>query len=339
MPPKPEIEHQNLETLTNWILAQQKQAPEARGSLSILLNQLSVACKFVESSVRKAGLAGMLGLAGSENVQGEDQKKLDVLADDVFVNVLTRCGQCAVLVSEEQDDPIIIPEGQRGEYVVVFDPLDGSSNIDCAVSVGTIFGIWRRPTERQGKPGNIQDALRVGSEQVCAGYCLYGSSCVMVISIGDAPSAFTLDQNIGDFVMTQSSLSIPPQGKIYSINEGNAQYWDPPTKKYVEECKFPGGNGKPKSARYVGSMVADVHRTILYGGIFAYPSDSKTKNGKLRLLYECFPMAYLVEHAQGRAVTGRERILDILPTDIHERRPIFLGSAKDVERVERLYNE
>ncbi|KAL0047022.1 hypothetical protein WJX82_004407 [Trebouxia sp. C0006] len=322
------------QTLVRWIIDQQRtSSPDAKGNLSILLGSISVACKFVSSAVRKAGLAGLLGMAGSENVQGEDQKKLDVLANEVFINMLAKSGQCAVIVSEENDDPIIVEEAYRGEYCVVMDPLDGSSNIDCGVSIGTIFGIYR---VQPGSSGTAEDVLRPGKEMVAAGYCMYGSNCCMVMSVGSGSSIFTLDPSIGEFVLTASDIQIPPKGQIFSINEGNECFWMPEVAKYVHECKYPADQ-KPKSLRYVGSMVADVHRTLLYGGIFLYPADKKTKSGKLRLLYECFPMAFLVEQAGGVATTGHERILDIMPQQIHERKPIFLGSREDVQRIETLY--
>ncbi|KAA6422612.1 MAG: fructose-1, partial [Trebouxia sp. A1-2] len=321
-------------TLVRWIIDQQrKSSPDAKGNLSILLGSISVACKFVSSAVRKAGLAGLLGMAGSENIQGEDQKKLDILANEVFINMLAKSGQCAVIVSEENDDPIIVEEAYWGEYCVVMDPLDGSSNIDCGVSIGTIFGIYR---VQPGSRGTAEDVLRPGKEMVAAGYCMYGSNCCMVMSVGSGSSIFTLDPSIGEFVLTAPDIQIPPKGNIFSINEGNECFWMPEVAKYVHECKYPADQ-KPRSLRYVGSMVADVHRTLLYGGIFLYPADKKTKSGKLRLLYECFPMAFLVEQAGGAATTGHDRILDIMPQQIHERKPIFLGSREDVQRIEALY--
>ncbi|KAK9829434.1 hypothetical protein WJX72_005853 [[Myrmecia] bisecta] len=341
-----DVQRTDPQTLTNFILNQQHlKAPQARGHLSILLNAIAVSCKFVESAVRKAGLAGLLGMAGSSNVQGEDQKKLDVLANEVFINVLRNCGQCAVLVSEENDDPIFIDEQHRGNYCVVFDPLDGSSNIDCGVSIGTIFGIYPM---RPGSQGSVEDVLRPGTEMVAAGYCLYGSSCMMVLGINNGVSVFTLDPSLGEFVLTSLNVQMPLKGSIFSVNEGNESLWEEPTKrcveecqasKYVKECKYPSKGNKPQSLRYVGSMVADVHRTLLYGGSFLYPADKKSAKGKLRLLYECFPMAYLIEQAGGIATTGQERVLSIQPSSIHERCPIFLGSKQDVQRIEAIHKE
>eukprot|EP00208_Stichococcus_sp_RCC1054_P005140 CAMPEP_0206136814 /NCGR_PEP_ID=MMETSP1473-20131121/2037_1 /ASSEMBLY_ACC=CAM_ASM_001109 /TAXON_ID=1461547 /ORGANISM="Stichococcus sp, Strain RCC1054" /LENGTH=353 /DNA_ID=CAMNT_0053529609 /DNA_START=178 /DNA_END=1239 /DNA_ORIENTATION=+ len=333
-----ELENTDPETLSSWILMQQREkAPDASGNLTMLLTAVAVGCKFVASAVRKAGLAGMLGLAGSENVQGEDQKKLDILANDVFINLLTKSKQCAVLISEENDDPIIIDQAHKGGYVVTFDPLDGSSNIDCGVSVGTIFGIYRL---REGSEGTVDDALRPGKEMVAAGYCMYGSSCCLMITLGGGSdvSCFTLDPSLGEFILTTEKVECPAVGKIYSVNEGNAANWNAPTKEYVEECKFPE-NGKPKSLRYVGSMVADVHRTLLYGGSFLYPADAKSKHGKLRLLYEGNPMAMLVENAGGLAVSGTTPVLELQPTLIHERCPVFLGSQTDVQRILDLHHK
>jgi len=315
-------------------------APGARGSLTILLNSVCVACKFVQSAVRKAGLAGVLGLAGETNVQGEAQKKLDVLANEVFVNVLSRCGQCALLVSEEDEEPTVVPLETAGDYIVTFDPLDGSSNIDCGVSIGTIYGIYKVPpgTAKGDAAALTAAALRPGSAMVAAGYCLYGSSCAMVLAIGPTPpSVFTLDPSLGEFVLTADRVAIPRRGAIYSANEGNASLWDAGTTAYIAACKSrdrAGGAG-PMSARYVGSMVADVHRTLLYGGIFVYPADTKSRAGKLRLLYEGNPMAFIVEGAGGRALAGPGvRVLDLKPGAIHERVPVFLGSADDVAEAE-----
>ncbi|GAB4816067.1 hypothetical protein N2152v2_003113 [Parachlorella kessleri] len=319
-------------TLSAFVLSQQHiQAPSARGHLTVLLNAITVGCKFVSTSVRKAGLAGVLGLAGSSNVQGEDQKKLDILSNEVFKNVLKKSGQCCVLVTEEEDDPIFIEEGQRGEYCVVFDPLDGSSNIDCGVSVGTIFGIYKI---KPGSTGSLDDVMRAGKEMVCAGYCMYGSMTYLMITLGDKVSGFTLDSALGEFVMTHPDVRIPDKGKIYSINEGNSRNWDKAVTQYVEDCKSAG-----YSLRYVGSMVADVHRTLLYGGIFMYPADKKSPKGKLRMLYECYPMAMLMEKAGGRAIDGKTRILDLPPTGIHDRAPIYLGSRQEVDKVEQLYQQ
>ncbi|KDD74496.1 fructose-1-6-bisphosphatase [Helicosporidium sp. ATCC 50920] len=323
-------------TLSSYVLSNQHlKAPEAKGHLTLLLNAISTGCKFVSMAVQRAGVAGsnVLGQAGSTNVQGEDQKTLDIVANEVFKNVLRKSGQCAVLVTEEEEEPIFIAEPHRGQYCVVFDPLDGSSNIECGVSIGTIFGIYR---VKDGSTGSLADVLRPGSEMVAAGYCMYGSMTYMMLSIGDGIAGFTLVPNLGEFVLSHNNLRLPEQGKIYSINVANISKWDEATRQYVHECRE--GNPLSFSNRYVGSMVADVHRTLLYGGIFMYPADAKNPRGKLRMLYEGFPMAFLVEQAGGRAIDSDcKRILDVMPEHIHDRCPIYLGSKAQVDRVEELY--
>jgi fructose-1,6-bisphosphatase I len=248
------------------------------------------------------------------------------------------------MVSEEDEEIIVVSDNDRdpkgASYAVVFDPLDGSSNIEAGVSIGTIFGIYRI---QQGSKGNsVSDVLRKGSEMICAGYCMYGSSTNLVMSTGGGiVNGYTLDTTIGEFILTHPNIRVPKRGKIYSINEGNSVFWDAACIEYFESLKKKTVDGKhsPYSARYVGSMVADVHRTLLYGGIFAYPADSKSKSGKLRVLYECFPMAYLLENAGGKASTGFSAILDLLPTEIHQRAPIFLGSSDDVADLEQMYRK
>ena len=269
-------------------------------------------------------------------MQGEDQKKLDVLSNEIMINALKASGKAAVLVSEEDDEAIFVNDSadKNGKYCVVFDPLDGSSNIDAGVNIGTIFGIY---LVKDGSKGTLEDVLRPGREMVAAGYCMYGSSANMVISTGNGVNGFTLDNQIGEFILTHPNIKIPPRGKIYSINEGNASYYHEPVLNYLESIKFPKGDRKPYSARYIGSMVADVHRTLLYGGIFGYPDDKKSKAGKLRMLYEAFPMSYLTEQAGGKATTGKQRVLDVQPESIHQRCPIFLGSKEDVEELESFY--
>ncbi|KAG8898801.1 Fructose-1,6-bisphosphatase [Tulasnella sp. 403] len=311
------------------ILAQQfRLGPAATGDLTLLLNAIQVTSKFIATNVRKARLINLIGLAGETNVQGEEQKKLDVLANDIMVNALRASGKTAVLVSEELDDAIIIEKRLRGKYCVVFDPLDGSSNIDAGVNIGTIFGIYQI---QEGSEGTINDVLQPGSSMVAAGYTMYGSSANLVLTTGHGVNGYTLDNALGEFILTHPDIKIPSRGKIYSFNEGNSMYFHEPTLKYLESVKYPKTGKAPYSARYIGSMVADVHRTLLYGGIFGYPGDKKSKNGKLRLLYEAFPMAMLTEQAGGIATTGTQRILDIVPTEIHQRCPVFLGSKEDVE--------
>ncbi|WVZ16059.1 hypothetical protein V8G54_013625 [Vigna mungo] len=325
----------DLMTITRFVLNEQSKHPESRGDFTILLNHIVLGCKFVCSSVNKAGLAKLIGLAGETNIQGEEQKKLDVLSNEVFIKALVSSGRTCILVSEEDEDAIIVEPSKRGKlYCVVFDPLDGSSNIDCGVSIGTIFGIY---TLADVHEPTIKDVLRPGKKMVAAGYCMYGSSCTLVLSTGAGVNGFTLDPSLGEFILTHPGIKIPNKGKIYSVNEGNAKHWDGPTTAYVEKCKFPEDGSSPKSLRYIGSMVADVHRTLLYGGIFLYPGDKKNPNGKLRVLYEVFPMSFLVEQAGGQSFTGKERALDLIPTKLHERSPVFLGSYDDVEEIKALY--
>ncbi|KAL1919454.1 uncharacterized protein VTP21DRAFT_2147 [Calcarisporiella thermophila] len=331
-------ESADIITLTRHVISEQMKAKEATGDLTLLLTAIQMGCKFVASRVKQAALINLLGLAGATNVQGEDVKKLDVLANEILINALVASGKTAVLVSEEDEQAIMIEEeGLRGKYCVVFDPLDGSSNIDCGVSVGTIFGIYK---VKEGSSGSISDVLRPGTEMVAAGYCMYGSYCEIILTIGNGVNGFTLDPALGEFILTHPNIQIPARGKIYSINEGNAKYWEEPVKHYIESLKFPKDEKKsPYSARYVGSMVADIHRTILYGGIFGYPSDKKSKKGKLRVLYEVFPMSMIVEHAGGKASTGTKRALEIVPQGIHDRSGVWLGSKDDVEDLEGYYKQ
>ncbi|GFZ44158.1 D-fructose-1,6-bisphosphate 1-phosphohydrolase [Saitozyma sp. JCM 24511] len=325
----------DLITLTRHILSQQYAlGPQATGDLTMLLIAIQVTSKYIASNVRKARLINLVGLAGDTNVQGEDQKKLDVLSNDIMVNALRASGKCKVMVSEEVEDAIVV-KGGSGNYCVVFDPLDGSSNIDAGVNVGTIFGVYK---VKEGSSGGIEDVLRPGKDMVAAGYTMYGSSCNLVLSTGQGVHGFTLDESLGEFILTHPDIQIPSRGKIYSFNEGNSLHFYPPTVKYLESIKYPA-NGKPYSARYIGSMVADVHRTLLYGGIFGYPDDKKSKDGKLRMLYEAFPMSFLTEQAGGVATTGTQRILDVIPKNIHGRCPVFLGSKEDVEDLKKFYDE
>jgi len=285
--------------------------------------------------VRRARLINLIGMAGETNVQGEEQKKLDVLSNDIMINSLRASGKTSVLVSEENEEAIFIEDRYRGKYCVVFDPLDGSSNIDAGVNIGTIFGVYHI-NDVNGK-GTLQDVLKPGNQMVAAGYCMYGSSANLVLSTGNGVNGYTLDPGLGEFILTHPDIKIPPRGKIYSFNEGNSVYFHPPVINYLNSIKFPPSGKAPYSARYIGSMVADVHRTLLYGGIFGYPDDKKSKSGKLRLLYEAFPMAYLTEQAGGLATTGTKRILDIQPTQIHERCSVFLGSKEDVQDLMKFY--
>jgi len=294
-----------------------------------------LACKTISQAVRKAGIAGLYGLEGSVNATGDSVKKLDLLSNSVFINALKYSRELSVLVSEEEEGPLIIEESLAGKYCVVTDPLDGSSNIDCNVSTGTIFGVYKRT---DGGRASIADVLRPGNELVAAGYCMYGSSTQLVLTTGAGVNGFTLDPSIGEFILTHPNITIPAKPKtVYSVNEGNTKYWHDPVRRFVEEKK--AHEPKPYSLRYVGSMVSDVHRTLLYGGIFMYPADKKSKSGKLRLLYEGNPMAMICEQAGGAASTGYGRVLDVIPKTIHERTPIFLGCKRDVGRAVELHAE
>mmetsp|Transcript_26238 Transcript_26238/g.57285 ORF Transcript_26238/g.57285 Transcript_26238/m.57285 type:complete len:288 (-) Transcript_26238:4585-5448(-) len=274
-------------TLTGFLLNQQQSQEEATGDFTILLSSIQLACKTISTAVRKAGILGMYGLEGSVNVQGEEVKKLDILSHDNFVQALRYSTKVSVMVSEEVEEPIVLQES-KGRYCVVFDPLDGSSNIDCNVSVGSIFGIYKK---KDSSPGTVADVLQKGTELVAAGYCMYGSSTQLVLTFkGSGVHVFTHDPSVGEFLLTQKDVKIPSNGgkTIFSANEGNAKYWYEPVTNFVNRVKFAD---KPYSARYVGSMVSDLHRTLLYGGIFLYPNDKKSKDGKLRLLYEANPVS------------------------------------------------
>lgn len=309
--------------------------------LVILMNAIATSCKLITSAVQRAGVAKLYGLAGEVNSTGDDQKKLDVLSNDMMINALVHSGVCSVLVSEENEEPIVVPAGRQGKFCVAFDPLDGSSNIDCNVSVGTIFAVYEK---KPGSSGTADDLLRSGEDCICAGYVAYSSAVEMVFTFrGGDVHGFCLDPTIGEFVHTRPKMVFPADGgkKIYSANEGNSRHWDQPIKDAVEEFK----NGeKPYAARYVGSMVADIHRTILYGGIYLYPADNKSPKGKLRLLYEGIPMAMIIEQAGGIASTGMfngkiQRVFELVPGDIHDKCPIIMGGKRDLQIVYDQYKK
>ncbi|XP_068636211.1 fructose-1,6-bisphosphatase, chloroplastic-like [Aristolochia californica] len=334
-----------IQTLTGWLL-QQEQAGNIDAEMTIVLSSISMACKQIASLVQRASVSNLTGVQGAVNVQGEDQKKLDVVSNEVFSNCLRSSGRTGIIASEEEDVPVAVEESYSGNYIVVFDPLDGSSNIDAAVSTGSIFGIYSPNDECLADLGDettldrikqtcVINVCQPGSNLLAAGYCMYSSSIIFVLSIGKGVYAFTLDPMYGEFVLTQEKIQIPKAGKIYSFNEGNYQLWDDNLKKYIDDLKDPGPSGKPYSARYIGSLVGDFHRTLLYGGIYGYPRDKKSKNGKLRLLYECAPMSYLVEQAGGKGSDGHSRILDIQPEEIHQRVPLYIGSLEEVEKLEK----
>lgn len=325
----------NCITLTRFVLEEQRKYPQATGDLTQLLNAILTAIKAISSAVRKAGIHQLYGISGSSNATGDSVKKLDVLSNDLFINMLSSSYTCCALVSEENENIIHVEDKYLGKYIVCFDPLDGSSNIDCLVSIGSIFAIYKKETPG---PAVAEDILQPGNKLVCAGYSLYGSATMVVLSLGQSVNGFMYDPAIGEFLLTERDMKIKPRGKIYSLNEGYEMYWDDATREYVNSKKRPA-SGKPYGARYIGSMVADVHRTICYGGIFMYPATSQAPKGKLRLLYEANPMSYIVEHAGGAAIDGKQRILDIKPTSIHERCPVFMGSKDDVKDLEELYKK
>lgn len=314
-------------TLTRFILGEQRKVPGATGDLTTLLTAIQSAVKAISSAVRKAGIAQLYGMAGNTNVQGEDVKKLDVLSNDLFINLLRSSYTTCMLVSEENENVIEVEDKCQGKYIVCFDPLDGSSNIDCLVSIGSIFGIYKRTSE--GEP-TVGDALQEGRKLVAAGYALYGSATMMVLSTGQGVNGFMLDPAVGEFVLTDRNMRIKPRGKIYSLNEGYANKWDAAVSEYVNSKKQ---GPKPYGGRYIGSMVADVHRTLKYGGIFMYPATADAPKGKLRLMYECNPMSFIIEQAGGKSSNGSMSILDLQPESIHQRSPIFLGSSEDVDDV------
>lgn len=317
-------------TIERHIIEGERAHPGATGDFSGLLRDLTLAFKVIWREVSKAGLVNILGLTGKENVHGEQVKKLDVFADERIYQAMDHGGHLCVMASEENEDVLHIPEHYpTGKYVLLYDPLDGSSNIDANVTIGSIFSIFRRVTP-SGR-GSMQDCLQPGYKQIAAGYVIYGSSTMLVYTTGDGVHGFTLDPSIGEFLLSHENIRIPRRGKIYSVNEGNYRWWEEGMKKYIkylqEEDKE---TSRPYSARYIGSMVGDIHRTILYGGIFMYPGDSRNPNGKLRVMYEANPMGFLVEQAGGRASNGHQRILDIQPKKLHQRTPLFVGSEEDV---------
>ena len=329
------MEVQGLMTLPRFIIEEEKKHPEATGELSALLSDLALAAKVISLEVNKAGLVDILGLANAVNVHGEDVKKLDMYAHHTIVKAMDHGGHLCVMASEEEEGIIPIPPHRKnGKYVMLFDPLDGSSNIDANVSIGTIFSIYRRITP-DGEPGTLEDLLQQGTEQVVAGYIVYGSSTIFVYTAGEGVHGFTLDPAVGEFLLSHHNIRVPEKANIYSINEGNYKYWHQGLKNYIKYLQAAEDEGrKPYSARYIGSMVADIHRNLLYGGIFMYPRDKRNPNGKLRLMYECNPMAFLLEQAGGRAIDGKKRILEIKPEKLHQRVPIYIGSKNAVDTVE-----
>lgn len=328
-----------VQTLGQFIIEKQKDFPYAKGELSRLLRDIGIAAKIVNREVNKAGLVDILGEIGSTNTHGESQKKLDVFANEQFISALTSGGECCIVVSEENDDPIFIDNeiSKDAKYIVAIDPLDGSSNIDVNVAVGTIFSIYRRKTDG---PATIEDALQKGTEQVAAGYVVYGSSAMLVYTTGKGVNGFTLDPSIGEFCLSHPDMRIPKEGYIYSINEGNYINFPDGVKKYIKYCQvIDKATHRPYSSRYIGSMVADLHRNIIKGGIFIYPTTAAAPKGKLRLVYECNPMAFIIEQAGGRATDGFDRIMEKDVESLHQRSAIFLGSENMVVKAEEMMRD
>jgi fructose-1,6-bisphosphatase I len=323
-----------LVTIERHILDAQAKFPDASGDLTNLLYDLALAAKIIAREVNKAGLVDILGRAGLANASGDDVKKLDVFADKWIFRALDHTGRVAVMASEEAESIIPIPEKFRcGKYVLLFDPLDGSSNIDANAPIGTIFSVHKKIST--GDRGTLEDCLQPGYKQVAAGYVLYGTSTMLVYTTGQGVAGFTLDRSIGEFILSHPDIRVPERGKIYSVNESNWTYWNDRMKAYIDYVKQEDkATSRPRQARYIGSMVGDVHRTLLYGGIFMYPGNRKDPRGKLRLLYEASPLAFVMEQAGGRATDGERRILELQPKELHERTPLFMGGKEDVAEVE-----
>ncbi|MGH7615585.1 MAG: class 1 fructose-bisphosphatase [Gemmatimonadales bacterium] len=326
-------------TIERYIIEQERLFPEATGELSNLLYDLCLAAKIISRHVRRAGLGDVLGDEGTVNVQGELQQKLDVFANETVRNSVQHTGRTCVLASEEDEEPVPVPPGRPvGKYVLLYDPLDGSSNIDVNVSIGTIFSIHRRVTP-EGGPGTLVDCLQPGRTQIAAGYILYGSSTMLVYTTGHGVHGFTLEPSIGEFLLSHPNIRIPEVGKYYSVNESNWNRWSDGVQAIVTAFKNGAPQVEARNARYIGSLVADFHRNLLSGGIFLYPADKKSPHGKLRLLYEAAPLALVVEQAGGAATDGRQAILDIPPQNLHQRTPLIIGSIRDVALALRLLSK
>ena len=319
-------------TIERFVIEEERQHPEATGELSGILYDLALAGKMIANKVRSAGLVDILGSAGDVNVQGEVQQKLDVISNEIIVKALDHGGRLCAMASEEEEGIIQIPERfKAGKYVLMFDPLDGSSNIDVNVPVGTIFSVYKKIT--RGARGEMEDMLQPGRRQVAAGYVIYGSSTMMVFTTGQGAHGFTLDPSIGEFLLTHPYIKTPENGRYLSVNDAYEQNWPESTRALMRRYRGLDGVRSPLNVRYVGSLVADFHRNLLGGGVFAYPSNTKSPNGKLRLLYEANPLAFIVEQAGGLATDGGRRILDIDPTELHQRTPLYIGSKCEVETV------
>lgn len=329
-------------TLSRFITEEQTKHREATGDFTLLCQALQFSFKSIAYYIRRATLINLTGLAGSSNTTGDDQKKLDVIGNDLFIASMRGSGKCRALVSEEEEEIIYFDEHPNAKYFVACDPIDGSSNLDAGVSVGTIFAISRLSDEviQNGRRPEVKDILAPGTELVAAGFTMYGASAQLVITMkGGSVNGFTLDNALGEFILTHPNMKMPKKRGIYSVNEGNSLYWEDKTVQYFNSLKFPpktadGKDGKPYSSRYIGSMVADAYRTLLYGGIFAYPADKKSPKGKLRILYECAPMAMVMEQAGGQAVdSNMKRLLEVVPQSIHDRSGIYMGSYDEMEKV------
>ena len=319
-------------TIERYIIEQERLHPEATGELSGLLYDIALAAKMIANKVRSAGLADILGSEGRENVQGETQQKLDVLANEIIVKAMDHGGRLCAMASEEEPGIIHIPEGFKcGKYILLFDPLDGSSNIDVNVPVGTIFSVMRKIT--RGTRGEMEDILQPGRRQVAAGYVIYGSSTMLVYTTGQGAHGFTLDPSIGEFLLSHPNIRIPEDGRYLSVNDSYEQHWEEPVKALMRRYRGLDGERKPLSVRYVGSLVADFHRNLLGGGVFCYPANRKAPRGKLRLLYEASPLAFIVEQAGGAATDGAQRVLDIQPTELHQRTPLYIGSRGEIDQA------
>jgi fructose-1,6-bisphosphatase I len=330
-----------LMTLDEFTIQETRRFPQATGELSALLRDIGLACKFINKQVNKAGLVDIIGQHGATNIQGEEQMKLDVFADETLINVLRNSMDCAGIASEENDDFLCFEEemSKNSKYVVLFDPLDGSSNIDCNAPIGTIFAIYRRLSQ-PGTPCTKEDFLQPGNRLMAAGYVIYGSSTMMVYATKLGVNGFTLEPSIGEFCLSHPNIQCPEKGKIYSVNQGNWSKFSNGTRAFLEFCmESHKETNRPYGHRYIGSMVGDLHRTLIKGGIFLYPADGKSGKGKLRLQYECNPMAFLVEAAGGVASTGSGRILDVVPNDLHQRVPIYIGSKEMVEKAVAMERE
>ncbi len=324
-------------TIERFIIEQQKKYPQARGILSSVLYDIAFAAKVISREVNKAGLVDILGYLGSRNIQGEEVKKLDVFAQNCIINAMAHTGRLAAMISEETEGIIEIPEGYDvGPYILFFDPLDGSSNIDVNVSIGTIFAIFKKQNF-DGKRANIKDCLQPGRNIVAAGYVIYGSSTMLVYSTGQGVHGFTLDPSIGEFLLSHENIKIPPKCKYYSVNEAYYNLWPEPIKELINSLKPKSEGEKGKSSlRYIGSLVADFHRNLLEGGIFLYPPSKKNPQGKLRLMYEAIPLAFIAKQAGGYATNGIQDILSIHPTNLHQRTPLYIGNKEEVIKIEQI---